>query len=111
MENLSIGCVVLAIFPFSDLTSSKLRPCLVIGMAELNDVLLCQITSKSYGSRKAIGLAKSDFRQGSIVVDSHIRPDKIATLDRARIKSRLGIISDPKLDEVKKRLKVILEIA
>ncbi|HUD06323.1 MAG TPA: type II toxin-antitoxin system PemK/MazF family toxin [Candidatus Saccharimonadales bacterium] len=111
MESLSIGQVVLATFPFSDLTATKLRPCLVIGLAEFNDVLLCQITSKNYGSRKAIMLAMSDFDQGELVRDSFVRPNKIATLDKSKIKRTLGTISSNKLDEVKERLKSILEIS
>ena len=111
MESLSIGQVVLATFPFSDLANTKLRPCLILGKAGFNDILLCQITSKQYGSKKAIRLIKSDFSQGSLVVDSFIRPDKIATLDRSRIKRLLGKIDDRKLDEVKQRLKTILEIS
>ncbi|HUD05709.1 MAG TPA: type II toxin-antitoxin system PemK/MazF family toxin [Candidatus Saccharimonadales bacterium] len=111
MESLSIGQVVLATFPFSDLTTTKLRPCLVIGLAEFNDVLLCQITSKNYGSRKAIALARSDFIQGELVHDSFVRPNKIATLNRSRIKQTLGAINDNKLDDVKQGLKSILEIS
>jgi mRNA interferase MazF len=80
-------------------------------MADFNDVLLCQITSKPYGSSKAISLAKSDFTQGSIVVDSYIRPDKIVTLDSRRLKKTLGTIASIKLDQVKQRLKSILEIS
>ncbi len=110
MDSLSIGQVVLATFPFSDLASNKLRPCLVIGIADFNDTLLCQITSKDYGSKKAVKLLKSDFSSGSLVVNSFIRPDKIATLDKARIKRELGTITEAKLNEVKERLKVILEI-
>ncbi len=110
MESLSIGQVVLATFPFSDLSSDKLRPCLVIGIADSNDILLCQITSKSYGSRKSVRLLKSDFSRGSLVVNSFIRPDKIATLDKAKIKRELGTITETKLNKVKERLKVILEI-
>ena len=110
MESLSVGQVVLATFPFSDLSSNKLRPCLVIGIADLNDILLCQITSKNYGSRKSVKLLKSDFSRGSIVINSFIRPDKIATLDRAKIKRKLGVITEVKLNEVKERLKIILEI-
>jgi mRNA interferase MazF len=110
MESLSIGQVVLATFPFSDLSSARLRPCLVIGIADFSDVLLCQITSKNYGSRKAIGLMQSDFSQGSIAVNSFIRPDKIATLDSSRIKRTLGTINNVKLNEVKQKLKSILEI-
>lgn len=111
MENLSIGWVVLATFPFPDLTSKKVRPCLVIGIADFNDALLCQITSKQYGSRKTISLVQGDFSQGSIAVNSFIRPDKIATLDSSRIKRTLGTIDTIKLKEVKHRLKSILEIS
>ena len=110
MENLSIGQVVLAAFPFSDLTSKKLRPCLIIGIAEFEDIVLCQITSKRYRSERAIALLQSDFSQGAIVVNSFIRPDKIATLDRSMIKKVLGDLSNPKLLDVKLKLKEFLEI-
>jgi mRNA interferase MazF len=110
MENLSIGQIVLAAFPFSDLTSNKLRPCLVIGIAEFNDIALCQITSKQYQSKRAVPLLKSDFIQGTIVTNSFIRPDKIATLDRKMIKQILGTISENKLITVKMKLKLFLEI-
>jgi len=110
MEDLSIGQVVLATFPFSDLTSDKLRPCLIIGIAEFNDIVLCQITSKQYQSKRAVPLLQPDFIQGTIVVNSFIRPDKIATLDRKMVKQILGTISDSKLNAVKQKLKVFLEI-
>jgi mRNA-degrading endonuclease toxin of MazEF toxin-antitoxin module len=44
------------------------------------------------------------------VVNSFIRPDKIATLDRKMVKQILGTISDSKLNAVKLKLKVFLEI-
>jgi mRNA interferase MazF len=80
-------------------------------MADFDDVLLCQITSKPYGNKRVVTLTTSDFSEGSIVVNSFIRPDKIATLDRGRIKRKLGTIDDKKLSEVKQELKNILEIA
>lgn len=110
MGSLSIGQVVLSRFPFSDLTSQKLRPCLVIGLAEFEDVILCQITSKPYGSKRAVALANKDFRSGSIVVDSFIRPDKIATLDANMLVRKLGDLKEVKLLEVKSALKKVLEI-
>jgi mRNA interferase MazF len=110
MDDISIGQVILANFPFSNLTNKKLRPCLVIGIAEFNDIVLCQITSKRYSSKRAVSLKKTDFAKGSIVIDSFIRPDKIATLDRAMISNTLGSITKIKLDEVKLKLKTFLEI-
>ena len=110
MEVLSIGQVVLARFPFSDLSNQKLRPCLIIGLAEFNDILLCQITSKRYGSKRAVSLATKDMQSGSIVVDSYIRPDKIATLDQKMLTKILGNLKPIKLTEVKTALKKVLEI-
>ncbi len=111
MGSLSIGQVVLSLFPFSDLSNQKLRPCLVIGLAEFNDILLCQITSKRYGSKRAVSLATKDFSKGLIVVDSFIRPDKIATLDQEMIVQKLGVLKIAKLSEVKASLKKVLEIS
>jgi len=111
VEELSIGQVVLATFPFSNLESNKLRPCLVIGIAEFNDVALCQITSKRYHSKTALELTNYDLIQGSIITEGFIRPDKIATLDRVMIKRVLGVISGNKLSEVKLKLKNFLEIS
>ena len=110
MESLSVGQVVLAIFPFSDLASKKLRPCLIIGLAEFNDVALCQITSNRYESKRAVSLNNSDFLEGSIAVNSYIRPDKIATLDQKMTKQVLGKLKATKLVEIKNGLKEFLEI-
>lgn len=110
MEKLSIGQVVLATFPFSDLTSKKLRPCFIIGIAEFNDVVLCQITSQRYESKNAIALQQADFAEGSIVRESFIRPDKLATLDTKIIKQVLGLVTEAKLTEVKHVLKDLFEI-
>ena len=40
------GDVVVAPFPYSDLTTSKKRPALGIAPLEGDDVILCQITSQ-----------------------------------------------------------------
>ena len=48
------GDIVVVLFPFSDLTQSKRRPALVIASLEGDDVLLCQITSKTIKDNYAI---------------------------------------------------------
>jgi mRNA interferase MazF len=42
------GDVVVAPLPFSDLTSSKKRPALVVAGLTGDDFLLCQITSQAH---------------------------------------------------------------
>ena len=48
MEGLVAGDVVVVPFPFTDLTSQKVRPALVLASLDRGDVLLCQITSKPF---------------------------------------------------------------
>ena len=48
------GVVVLVRFPFSDLSSSKLRPAVVLAHAGGVDWILCQVTSNPYGDSTAV---------------------------------------------------------
>ena len=110
MGSLSIGQVVLAAFPFSDMSSMKLRPCLIVGIAEFNDIIVCQITSQAYSSNQAISLSSDDFIKGTIALNSFIRPDKLATLDIKLVRAVLGTINSDVLHVVKIALATIFEI-
>ena len=94
------GEIVVLPFPFSDLSSSKRRPALVLADLEGNDVILCQITSKNTKDKNAISLLKSDLISGSLLVDSNIRPNRLFTADKQIIAYTLGKISLTKYREV-----------
>ena len=47
------GDVVVVLFPFSDLTQAKRRPAFVVSVLDGDDVILCQITSKTVRDRYA----------------------------------------------------------
>jgi mRNA interferase MazF len=79
MGAFAAGQIVIVHFPFSDLTASKLRPAVVLAEAGRGDWILCQITSKDYGDRRAIKLKASDFSYGSLRVTSYARPGKLFT--------------------------------
>jgi mRNA interferase MazF len=68
------GVVVLVRFPFSDLTSSKLRPAVVLAHAGGVDWVLCQVTSNPYGDPSAVPLAASSFGSGGLGRESFVRP-------------------------------------
>ena len=94
MGAFAAGSVVLVRFPFSDLSQSKLRPAVVLADGGRGDWLLCQITSNPYSDARAVQLADSDFRTGSLRVTSYARPTKLFTAHHTLITSEIGILHE-----------------
>lgn len=94
------GDVVVIPFPFSDLSQSKRRPALVLTVLQGNDLILCQITSKSVKDNYAIAVDQNDFASGNLNQDSNIRPNRLFTADSQIILYRIGNIKKIKLDQV-----------
>ncbi|HUD07204.1 MAG TPA: type II toxin-antitoxin system PemK/MazF family toxin [Candidatus Saccharimonadales bacterium] len=90
MGKFVVGDVVAVPFPFSDLSGNKLRPAIVLASVEHDDLILCQVTSKSFASNKAIKLSASDFSDGGLPLTSYIRPDKLFTAEETIIRKRKG---------------------
>lgn len=84
--------VVLLRFPYSDLSSSKLRPALLLGKAGRGDWVLCQITSNPYADASAISLEDEDFNEGGLQRTSYIRPNKLFTANEALFQSIAGVV-------------------
>ena len=100
MERPVKGDVVVVHFPFSDLTSSKKRPALVLAALDGNDQILCQITSRESGSDKyAVDLDNKDFKTGQLNIPSYIKPSKLFTADKSLILYKAGQLKQPKLLE------------
>lgn len=88
------GSVVLVRFPFSDLTSSKLRPAVVLAAAGRSDHILCQVTSNPYADPKAIRLDDASFASGSLRRVSYARPGKLFTADETLIARQAGRLTE-----------------
>ncbi len=99
METFIKGDVIVLPFPFTDLSSAKRRPALILSGITGDDYIMLQITSKNVNDTYAIPLAEADLVSGSLHLDSNIRPNKIFTLDRKIILYRIGHLSDEKLSE------------
>ena len=78
------GDILLIPIPFTDLSSSKKRPVLVMSNSEYNakteDVIVLAATSNIKEKDYSIIFTNSDMAEGYIKVDSCIRADKIYTL-------------------------------
>jgi mRNA interferase MazF len=108
MEKFVKGDIVIVPFPFSDLSQAKRRPALVLTVLHGNDLILCQITSKTVKDSYAIPLDQNDFISGSLNQESNIRPNRIFTADNQIILYRTGNIKKIKFDQVIKRIMEIL---
>jgi len=100
MEEFMKGDVVILPFPFSDLSSSKKRPALVVVNLTGDDIILCQITSESRIDDYSIVLENNDFRKGSLNLTSVIRPNRLFTADKSIILYKVGSLKENKTKEV-----------
>lgn len=86
------GDVVVTPFPFSDLTSNKKRPALVIAKLSGDDLIICLITSQNARDSYAIPLTNQDFAGGSLKRTSNARPNRLFTADSNIISYKIGTL-------------------
>lgn len=100
MERFVKGDIIVTPFPFSNLSFAKKRPALVIAALDGDDIIVCQITSKTVSDRYSIRLVDNDFVTGGLKKESNIRPNRLFTADSSIILYRAGVISKKKMKEV-----------
>ena len=84
--------VVLVRFPFSDLSSTKVRPALVLAAAGRDDWILCQITGNPYGDSRAIRIEDAQFADGGLKRVSYVRPGKLFTANASLMVAEVGTL-------------------
>jgi len=92
------GKIVLIPFPFTDLTSTKLRPALVLYEGE-KDVVVAFISSRITKTRYAdviIDESHPEFKKTGLKLSSTVKLDKIATISKELMLGEIGEIG-PKL--------------
>lgn len=108
------GKIVLLPFPFTDLSSSKVRPALIVSDAKYaeGDVSVVFISSKIPKRVKAtdfvLGPSARHFELTGLKVASVIKCNKLATLDRRIVLGELGFLSPADLKEVDEALRLAL---
>ena len=100
----AVGTVVSLPFPFSDLSSSKVRPALILAQASPEDRILCQISSHAYRDPQAVELGKNAFASGGLQVTSYARPGKLFTAHQSLVLREEGRLKDEVLAAVQKQV-------
>ena len=93
--SLKKGDIVLARFPFSDLSETKLRPAIILWVDQYQrDFTICFISSQNVNTLEveefAMNTSEPEFVKTGLKIASKVRVSKIATLKRALITRRIG---------------------
>ncbi|HEY9704149.1 MAG TPA: type II toxin-antitoxin system PemK/MazF family toxin, partial [Allocoleopsis sp.] len=101
-------------FPFSDLTSHKLRPALVIAIHR-EEIIILGIFSKIPGENfretwVLISDQDDEFKQTGLKKSSLIRADKIATVNQTVFQKRLDVSPSELIKKVNLALKKCLNL-
>ena len=98
------GDVIVLAFPFTNLSTHKVRPALVLASLSRGDVILCQITSQSHGHPEALPIELNDFSTGSLPKQSFALPHRIVTAHESCALRSVGRLSLTKLNLIRERV-------
>lgn len=102
------GDILLIPVPFSDLTSSKKRPVLVLSNNDYNikteDIIVAAVTSNITSKDYNILISNKDMQEGNLHVSSSIRVDKIYTLSQSIVIKKFGTVKPEVINNIKEKL-------
>lgn len=105
------GSVVLVPFPFSDLSLSKKRPCVVLSRSEPKGLpphlILAMITSNLSGLAFPNDIKIKDLEAAGLPKPSIIRLDKLVTVESSIVLKKLGELANKDMPNLKGKLKVV----
>ena len=88
--------IVLVPFPYSDLSTIKRRPVLIISNESYNDsfddVIVCAISSNKFKDEFSIDLVNDDLETGSLPEPSVIKVHKLFTIHKSKIVKRFSLL-------------------
>jgi mRNA interferase MazF len=92
------GKIILVPFPFTDLSSQKIRPAVIISRQKprASDVIVAFVSSVPLSASKShvvIPITHADFKKTGLKKHSTVRCDKLATLDKAIVLGEIGALS------------------
>jgi mRNA interferase MazF len=103
--NYSQGSILLVPFPFTDLSTSKKRPVLVLSKTNDNkitdDLVTCAITSKQKTTPYSLKINQNNLSEGTLPIESTILISKIFTIEKSLIIKELGKLDHKTLESVK----------
>lgn len=104
------GQIVVTPFPYTDLSSAKLRPVLLLRQAStrFDDWLVCMVSSQlqqaETGLDELVGADDADYVGSGLKMPSVLRLSRLAVVDGAILVGAIGEINPARLLAVRQRL-------
>ena len=89
--------IILIPFPYSDFSSKKVRPALVLSCSKFNkneDVIICAITSSIKDRPYSIIINQNNTINKNLVDESQIRLDTITRINKSLVIKEIDILND-----------------
>jgi len=107
--------VVLIPVPFTDLSSAKRRPVLILSNNNYNsshqDVVVAAITSNIEENPYGSIIESKDLEEGKLPLTSQIRGDKVYTLSQKIIVKKFGRLKRAAFDKAVQKIRKLMEEA
>lgn len=107
------GDIVLIPVPFTDLSSQKRRPVVVISNdiyhRMTQDIVVVAMTSNVRQTSYGFVIGTKDLEKGTLNRPSQIRVDKIYTLSQSIIVKTFGRVNDETLSKIRERLHSLIK--
>ncbi len=99
------GEIIIVPFPFSNLSSVKQRPVLVLSKntdnEKIEDIITCGITSNIKDSKYSVLIGDKNLIEGEIPKPSRVKVDKLFTISQDIVKKKVGRIDKETFEKVK----------
>jgi mRNA interferase MazF len=101
------GAIVLVPFPFTDLSGHKVRPALVLHAKSRGEDCIVGFISSVQKKEGALDLLVEASKSNGLKVNSVVKVEKIATLQKKIVIGELGILEPIYMKEIDKKLKTL----
>jgi len=102
------GDILVVPFPYSNLSSVKNRPVLVMSNERYNanseDVVICAITSNPKSAEYSVPFGNEDLAYGAVPSRSRIKADKLFAIEKSQIRKSVARVSDTIINRVKDQM-------
>ena len=108
---MKLGDIILVPFPFTDFSTKKLRPAVVIGLTDdkYKDVIVSAISSVVSHKLSKSEILLRPTSVNKLRATSIIKVDRIVTLKSADIVGRLGKLSSSEIENFRMQFKELVD--